>query len=92
MASNVKGKIWYRRFSDSQYADEVDLSLVTRSEALERFVQAAKANVIDGRELLGMWLVDHGTEQEDVIAIHGRIPGDIRARFDAYQRRAQAGK
>ncbi len=57
-----------------------------RADALKRFEDAAAANELNGRELIGMWMIDHATEQADVIKIHGHVPGDIRVRFDAQMR------
>ena len=58
-----------------------------RADALKRFQDAGKANELDGRELIGMWMIDEATEQADVIKKHGRVPGNIHVRFVERARR-----
>ena len=58
-----------------------------RADALKRFEDARTANELNGRETRGMWMIDDTTEQEDVIKIHGRVPGNIHDRFVERERR-----
>jgi hypothetical protein len=36
-----------------------------------------------GRAVVGMWLIDGATEQDDVIAIYGHVPVPIQIRYAA---------
>ena len=48
-----------------------------RAALRKRFRDAKKSNEIGGREIRGMWLIDHATEQGDVIDRHGLIPREL---------------
>ena len=52
---------------------------------LKRFDAAARAANIDGREVIGMWIIDHATEQAYVIKYYGRVSDEIRKRFNAWK-------
>jgi len=94
---------WYAVFVDSSgvvnLGDEIVEEWELEAGALKRFKDAVKAGEVNGRvvyatELNGrmvyaMWIIDHSTEQEDVIAISGNVSSDIRARYNAYMKRQQ---
>ena len=52
------------------------------------FEAAADSNMLDGRALTGMWVVDLDSEQEDVILLHGRAPAHVHTRHHAYRQKA----
>jgi hypothetical protein len=54
------------------------------ADALERFDAAAKSNRVRGIGVIGMWIIDHGTQQGDVIKSHGRVDPRLRARHAEY--------
>ena len=78
-------KNWYVVYEDAPQ-DEV---LVEGD--IEHFERAAKAGNINGREIRGMWVIDHATEQADVIKIDRRVPPDIRIRYNEWKRRTKGG-
>ena len=81
---------WYAVFVDSSRASGLkDEELELRAGDLKHFETAAKASELNGREIYGMWIIDHGTEQEDVIKIDRNVPPEIRARHIAYLMRQQ---
>ena len=83
-------RIWYAVFVDSSQASGLkDEEWELGAGDLKRFDDAAKAGELDGREICGMWIIDHGTEQEDVIKIDRSVPPKIRARHTAYLMRQQ---
>ena len=49
-----------------------------RADTLARFDSLAVAGEIGGREIRGMWMVDHATEQADVVRTHGLTPVDTK--------------
>ncbi len=77
---------WYVAFTDTPQegtiVEEGDLG----ADALKRFDKAAKIRKYKGREVLGMWIIDHATEQGDVIKKHGRYPHTLHARHHAWKR------
>ncbi len=62
-----------------------------RAGVLKRFEDARTANEINGRKVIGMWIIDYATEQADVIKIHGRVPENIDTRFRDHGRLRSAG-
>jgi hypothetical protein len=52
--------------------------------ALKRFDEGASSNKVRAIGLIGMWIIDHATEREDVIRCHGRVDPQIRARHTEY--------
>ena len=78
-------KKWIAVFPDPSQVGVNEEELVEEWEhdagALERFEAAAKAREVNGREVIGMWILDDATQQEDVIETWGRVPPDIRARL-----------
>ncbi|MCH7794252.1 MAG: hypothetical protein IH900_03795 [Proteobacteria bacterium] len=60
-----------------------------RAALRKRFQDAKKSNEIGGREIRGMWLIDHATEQGDVIDRHGLIPGNLELRHLKWKARGK---
>jgi len=53
-----------------------------------QYKSVKKTMAVDGREVIGMWVIDSESEQEDVIKHDGdRIPHDIRVRHEERKRR-----
>ena len=75
---------WYAIFEGEQRESEIE-EVGFGPLAFERFDAAVQAGAIDGRKVIGMWIIDQYTEQADVIRCYGRIPGDILQRFRAWQ-------
>ncbi len=55
-----------------------------REMVLRRFEHATALGMHDGRAVIGMWLIDSATQEGDVIAIHGSVSEEIRARHSDY--------
>jgi hypothetical protein len=51
--------------------------------ALKRFDDAAASSKVRGIGVIGMWIIDHGT-QGDVIRCHGRVDPQFRTRHAEY--------
>ncbi len=51
-----------------------------RAEWLAQFDSIVAAGEFDGREIRGMWMVDHASEQGEVLKTHGLVPIDIKNR------------
>ncbi len=50
---------------------------------IKRLDDAEKTEMFDDRRIIGFWIIDHASEQIDVLRIWGRVPSDIRQRFHA---------
>ncbi len=59
------------------------------ADSLKRFDNADKVGKLDGREIVGMWIIDidYATEQEDIIKCWGRVPEGYHERHNAYKER-----
>ena len=57
------------------------------ADSLKRFDNAAKEGRIYGTEIVGMWIIDYATEQEDIIKCWGRVPEGYHERHNAYKER-----
>jgi len=55
-----------------------------RAAVAQRFQDAKRLGMHDGRAVLGMWLIEGTTQQEDVIEVYGRVPVPIQIRYAAY--------
>ena len=59
---------WHAAFKDPE-RDKVIVEIVEKgelgAEALKRFDEAWNARNYEGREVVGMWIIDPATEQED---------------------------
>ncbi len=58
-----------------------------RADSLKRFDDAAKEGRLYGPEIVGMWIIDYATEQEDIIKCWGRVPEGYHERHNAYKER-----
>ena len=78
---------WHVAYEGDQHAEESETQPHDYKAMRERFrVANAGANSfkMNGRAVAGMWVIDPGTEQADVILIFGRVPHDIRTRYNAH--------
>ena len=86
-------KKWYAVLLDPSQFGVLLEKLVEEWEhdagAIERFEAAAKAGELNGREIIGMWIIDDTTEQDDVIEAWGRVSDEITTRYNAYKKRQQ---
>ncbi len=83
-------KKWHAVFlDDSQFNGLKDEEWELEAGDIKRFEDAAKSGELDGREIYGMWIIDYGTEQEDVIKIDRNVPPEIHGRHFAYLMRQQ---
>ena len=57
------------------------------ADSLKRFDDAAKEGRLFGCEIVGMWIIDYATEQEDIIKCWGRVPEGYHERHNAYKER-----
>ena len=80
---------WYAVFVDPSrpggLTDEEEWEI--GAGELEDFEAAAGAGQLYGREVIGMWIIDDATEQDDVIESWGRVSDEIRTRHNAYLKR-----
>lgn len=49
------------------------------------FHEAYQSGTVGARAVIGLWRVDKAAPQEDVIAIYGSVPIDIKARYDVWR-------
>jgi hypothetical protein len=64
-------KKWYAIFDRRpRRSERVDAPLY-------RFDHVAKTGELDGRKILGMWIIDEESERVDVTKIHGSVPENI---------------
>ena len=86
-------KKWYAVFPDPSQVGVNEEELVEEweheTEALWHFEAAAEAGELDGRKVIGMWILDDATEQGDVIKTWGRVSDKLRVRHNAYLMRQQ---
>jgi hypothetical protein len=59
------------------------------SDAFMRFDAMAKAGTFQGREIFGMWIVEHGNEQEDILRCFGNAPLGYKQRHENWLKRQQ---
>ena len=57
--------------------------------ALKEFDDAKSAGMLNGRRIIGMWLIDEGTEQANVVRICGSVPREIIQRHKLYRERTR---
>ncbi len=66
------------------------LRIKKREYDAAQFDAVAKANEFDGHKVIGMWAIDHETEQKDVINCHGKqVPAVILVRFNEWKERTK---
>jgi hypothetical protein len=65
-----------------------DVALVGGSDALRArwFHEAQRMGTVSARPVIGLWCVDKSAPEESVIAIYGRVPVEIKARYDLWKR------
>lgn len=83
---------WHAVYRDDPQAEARTEERAPRAAVLKRFKDAATLGMHNGRAVIGMWLIDPDTEQEDPIAIHGRVPPSIRGQHMAYLARVAEEK
>ena len=81
-------KKWYATFW-AQPETTVEIPVDNADELSSRFDGVAAVGHLDRRRVKGMWIVDHATEQDEVIRIHGVVPALISGRFYAIKRRQE---
>ncbi len=83
-------KKWYITFKESSEKN-VETIVAERGdlgpEAFKRFDAVAKKGKYQGRKILGMWILDHGSEQEDVLKHYGQIPAGYQLRHENWKKR-----
>ena len=83
--------LWYAVYKDRPQEEIHTEERASRAAVLKRFDDAAKlAGMHDGHAVIGMWLIDEATEQDDVIRIYGAVPLEIGTRHEAYLARTTA--
>ena len=83
-------RTWYIAFKESPAR-----SVVTKvkeqgelgSDALMRFDAMAKAGTYEGQKIFGMWIVEHGSEQEDILRCFGNAPLGYKQRHEDWLKR-----
>ncbi len=91
--TGVKGQpmlLWYTVYKDKPQDTPHAQERAPRAAVLKRFDDAAKLGMHDGRAVIGMWLIDEGTEQDDVVRRYGAVPLEIKVRHEAYLARTTA--
>ena len=78
-------KKWIAVFPDPSQVGVNKEELVEEWEhdagALGRFENADKTREIKGRKVIGMWILDDTSEQEEVIDARGHVPPEITVRL-----------
>ncbi len=77
---------WCAIYQDDPQREHCTVEQAPRATVLKRFDDARRLGMHDRRAVVGMWLIDSGTQQDDVIAIHGRGPIPISERYDTHRR------
>ena len=75
---------WHAVYADDPQREHSTKEHAPRTAVLRRFDDAARLGMHNGRAVIGMWLIDPNTEQEDPIAIHGQVPMSIRGQHKTY--------
>ena len=65
--------------------EKSDTIIEGEEDVLERYDTAIMTQKVDGRPVLGMWIVAPGTENEDVLRAWGRCPYRIFTRYQTRQ-------
>lgn len=80
---------WYVAFKSSP-ARSVETTVHEQgylgSDALKRFDAMAKKGTCQGRAIFGMWIVEHGREQEDVLRCFGNAPLGYKQRHENWMK------
>lgn len=65
-----------------------DVALVGSSDALRNqwLREAQRMGTVGARPVIGLWCIDKSAAQKDVIEIFGRVPIEIKARYDLWKR------
>jgi hypothetical protein len=65
-----------------------DVALVGGSDALRAqwFREAQRMGTVSARPIIGLWCVDKSEPEEYVIAIYGRVPVEVKDRYDRWKR------
>ena len=74
---------WYAVLANKPQDCVVIEQGVLDDAALRRFDEAAASNTVRRIGVIGMWIIDHGTEGE-VIRCYGRFDPRLRARHEEY--------
>lgn len=77
---------WFAIYTEKPQSEALVEKSDSRQSLLERFDLAANEGKIERSPVRGMWLIDHITEQEDVIRVWKSVPGRIVIRRHAYLR------
>jgi hypothetical protein len=80
--------LWYWTYKDQQQEIFHRAERSPPASVVERFNEAAKLGMRDGRAVNGMWLIT--AEQDHVIRIYGAVPPLIRASHVAHRTREGA--
>ena len=59
------------------------------ASALKEFDDAKATGTLNGRRIIGMWMIDDATEQANVIRIYGSVPREIIQRHKLYRERTR---
>lgn len=55
------------------------------SDVLARYDSAILAQAVDGRPVVGMWVIDPGTDNADILRAWGRCPQTVFSRYQSRQ-------
>jgi hypothetical protein len=77
---------WYVIFWDQP---DVEVLLDEPGDILGRFDIASQFGHIAHRKIMGMWIIRHGDEGDDVLRTHGLVPVAISGRFYAATRQRE---
>jgi hypothetical protein len=85
-----KMRTWYIAFKASP-ARSVETTVQEQgdlgSDTLMRFDAMAKSGTCQGREIFGMWIVEHGSEQEDILRCFRNAPLGYQKRHEIWKKR-----
>ena len=76
---------WYIVYQGDEQIDVRSIERPAYTETKKRFLAANAAGsfTFGNRAVAGMWVIDRGRQQEDVVLIYGRLPQEIQMRHTA---------
>jgi len=66
---------WYAIYQDDPQKESWAKEMAPQDAVIQRFRDAKGLGMHNGRAVIGMWLIDGASEQEEVIDIYGRESG-----------------
>ncbi len=75
-------KLYIAYPENGRFVDDAEYGTPSE-DLLKRFDETKQSKKHKGREMIGMWVIDEATENEDVIRKFGRVPHEMAIRYNA---------